>query len=308
MTTYDHDTDPSTPGAKRPADQTPATGAAPGGDPATRSEEAVPRFTSSRPPPGPGQHRNSSRGRPTTDPGVAPPPPLLPVPMEPMGIVVPSAPVDDTNEKGPPPDADDSVDVLLDGMAREQPEQPRASPRRESVPVGSMATEPALRTHSTLPYHEPKVIIDRHALGQSVPRGPAAGSAPRVDPSAWKASTDSGGQSLAPRVAVAILAGLMVVALIFVGLQRLSRHPSAAASAPEEVRASTSTVAPAEPAPSTAVPDVVDAGSSEPGASASGPSARKPVPAPKASAKQRPRPPVASKPPAVDLGEFKGAL
>ena len=132
MTNPNQDTDPSTPGAKRHSDpRTPVTGAVTGavGDPSAQG----------------------GRVRPTsTDPGVAPPGPMLPVPDEPMGIVVPSSAAQRLN---------DSVDVLLEGISREFPDRPYPASQSDGRSTATYhAGHPVRAGVGTPPSDEPKVL------------------------------------------------------------------------------------------------------------------------------------------------------
>ena len=339
MTTHDHDTDPSTPGAKRLPDAPPAAvvpGAAVEGTPSGR-DPALGRTTrASPPPPGPGPLRKSTRRRPTTDPGVAPPPPPLPVPSAPMGIVVPSAAFDGdgsaaAEEAIRPLDAldaldaeadDDSVDVLLEGIAREQPERPKAThdSSRQGQRIAAQPAAPLTRPAQNVSSGEPKVVIDHAALGPTL-RGDRGMVSLDTRPSTE--TTEPTGASLVPRVVVAVLAGLLVVTVIFVALKRTSRapapegagttasvQPSPVAAAPRAVLANAAESAAAAPPVAPVAPVASDGPSSPPSPSAiaANASPRKGAPAGKAAVKAKSRPPTAPKATGTDLGEFKGAL
>ena len=327
MTNYDHDTDPSTPGAKRPA--APKTGGAdPVVEPDGRSEagnEAGTRAVSSRPPPpGQGQRRNSPRGRPTTDPGIAPPPPPLPVIDQPTDLVVSSFRAEhgspSSKETESAQDAFDSVEVLLEGIAREQPERPRAPGTIENRPASARLddTPPTGRPQATLPYDEPKVIIDRGALGDPIRRGPAVRSSPRVEPKVWNVSTGPSSRPLGPRIIVAILAALGVVLLIFVALKRTSpAHVVEVAAGPAPAQPVASAPPIPTEAPSAAAPEHPAAAASENPEAGPVPTAlasstvvgtRKAAAPGRPGVKPKTRSPAASRPPGADLGEFKGSL
>ncbi len=322
MTNYDHDTDPSTPGAKRPADQK-ASGAdsiaAADIGSAARNEAGTRAVSSRPPPPGPGQRRDSPRGRPTTDPGIAPPPPPLPVIDPPTDLVVPSFRAEygsrSTDETAP--NTFDSVDVLLEGIAREQPERARTSGAIETPSAPARWGDPG-GPHGTPPYGEPKVIIDRRALEQPTGRGPVARSSPRIDPKVWNVSTAPSGRPLAPRVLIAVLAALGVVLLIFVALKRTSPGPVLeVAAGPASARPIASVpVVPAE-SPSAGVPEHPAPVASESPEAPPAPSAlasatiagaRKAAAPAKPGVKPKTRSAPAARPPGADLGEFKGSL
>lgn len=243
MTTQNHDTDPSTPGAKRLSEpRTPRAAAVGLDDVGQPFEEDVA-----------GAGRTSaSRSRPTTDPGIAPPPGPLPVPRHPMGIIVPPAVAR----------ANDSVDVLLDGISREQPEPARALPETQGQSAAAYHGEHTLRAARTSPIEEAKVVIDPATPPETAPvvRFTAL---PDADPRAWGETTAVRPQPLGSRVFIAIAAGVGVVSVIFVTLQRTSstmgtappvRLPNAAIAAVPATN-----LAPAVPSPAPAFPPAAPA-------------------------------------------------
>jgi hypothetical protein len=322
MPTHEHETDPSTPGAKRPDDrQSAAERPAIVHGPAPRPTDKATRVPSPPPPPpGRGQHRNSLRGRPTTDPGVAPPPAPLPVPREPMGIIVPSVVAGSTwselRESGPGEDADDSIDVLLEGIARDQPDSPRGASPTDAPSRAARATDLASRR---LGNDEPKVVIARAALGQTGrPERPVG---PNADSAASTESIDIGSQPLAPRIVIAVVAGLVVVTAIFVALQRTSREgvvgdgagtmaPVPAMSASPSPGAAAPPVAPSEIRAAVVAPEASEGplAVAMPTAPAASSAPRRGAPAGKPTNKSRPRASGAPKPSGADLGEFKGSF
>jgi hypothetical protein len=308
MTTQDHDTDPSTPGAKRPPDPRPAVGGTP--EDAGSLADGAANLESADGSPG---RLDAARSRPTTDPGIAPPPEPRPIPRKPMGIVVP--PVVRR--------ANDSVDILLDGISREQPEPSRPTPQTDGQSAAAYHAEHAVPAAQPPPDDEPKVVIYRPPLAQTV-RMAQAKVAPDADPKAWTETTAVGAQPLAGRVVVAVLAGSVVVMVIFVALQRMSSERAADAPRPA-VGGSASTAAapmatvavenvapapapapkePAAPAASPAAASAESPQSAAPSAAANNlarkgaPMWRPPKPRPKSSAS-------ATKPASSDLGEFK---
>jgi hypothetical protein len=317
MTTHDHDTDPSTPGAKRPTrsqGDIDASGALVDGSVPGRQSEVSAR------PPGPGPRPSSPRGRPTTDPGVAPPPEPLPVPEQPMGIVVPSLAGDGTPEGADlRVDYDESVDVLLEGIAREQPEWPRTAHAPGPTTV-SHGTEAVIPRPQASRRDEPKVVIAQPPLGETLQVGRAGVSVPRVDPKAWTESTAVASPSLAPRIGIAMVAGLVVVIAIFIALQRTSRDRGLEATGTGSPVQLATTAGAAMPA--AAVPEAVATGAGGPMAAeaaapvstasataASSGSRKGAPPAARPMNKTKPRPSApAPKPSGTDLGEFKGAF
>jgi hypothetical protein len=242
-----------------------------------------------------------------------------------MGIVVPSVAASKAN---------DSVDLLLEGISREQPQRPRTTSQTEGQSTAAYHVEHAIRAAQALPADEPKVVIAQPALGgtQRIAR-PQGG-----DAKAWTETTASSSQSLAPRVAIAIVAGLAVVMVIFVALQRTSpEQPAASTGAPATVltaaRAPTPSAAPSvestagaslvarETVPLVMLPPVppettvtsalppTAALPAPPGAAApQGSALRRPAPAARP-IRPKPRlPSSTSKPSGRDLGEFKGSF
>jgi hypothetical protein len=279
----EYDTDPSTPGAKRLSEPR-------AGDSAISKDKKLASTAAAEVP---------SRVRHNTDPGIAPPPAPLPVPIEAMGIVVP--PVART--------PNDTVDALLEGIRREQP-QPNTTP-------------PQVPAHD-----EPKVVIERPLLAQTV-RIRVSGSKVSVEPygSAATDTTTATARPIVGRMAIAVLAGVVVVMLIFVLLQRISaqvgyaRAPAlpapvvpraAAPSSPGEPPVTTDVPLPpaVETTPATRAaiqsppPETSAAASSVPAVASTSPKPAQPRPSkPKTKAA-----PPATRPASDDLGEFKPAF
>jgi hypothetical protein len=238
MTTKEQDTDPSTPGAMRglaPTDPTPA--------PVAASLHV------------------------STDPGVGPPsqPPMASaVPVHrtpPMGIVVPAS-----SQVKP---RKDSVELLLDGMQGPQPERPKTMPATDGQSSASYHAEHMVRPARTSPDEEPKVVVER----------PLQAPTTRIDRAKVQAVIEAADarrrameatavlpQQIAPRVIVAIVAGVVVVLGLFVAFRLvIGNHGSAtapAASTPVVVAA----VAP--PAPVVAPAPTQPVASGDPAASA----------------------------------------
>jgi len=289
MTTKEQDTDPSTPGAMRglaPTDPTPAP---------------IPAST-----------------HVSTDPGVGPPsqPPMasaMPVHRTPpMGIIVPASSQVKPNK--------DSVELLLDGMQGPQPERPKTMPQTDGQSSASYHAEHMVRPARTSPDDEPKVVVER----------PLQAPTTRIDRAKVQAVIDAADarrrameatavlpQQIAPRVIVAIVAGVVVVVGLFVVFQVTMGTPAkttagttpvasrpavvAAVAPPAPVAATTPTTqatASTDPAVSP-VPTESATAASRPSASATpwwaNPSAkpRNPRPAPTATAGSG------------DIGEFK---
>jgi hypothetical protein len=315
MTNPNHDTDPSTPGAKRQSDS--AATAELGG--------------------------SAVRARPTTtEPGLAPPGPMLPVPEEPMGIIVPTSSAQRLN---------DSVDVLLEGISREFPERPRAA-QPAAPPVDDRSTAIYHAGHAvraglgTPPRDEPKVVIERLQLAKTARVARPSGPADEDDAREWTETTMVRAHPLVSRVVIALVAGIAVVVVIFVALERTSNErvllmrgapapaspATAAMSAPVPAPAPAGAAPPAtagvltsemHPATAAAVPawapgesapaPTVIAAESPPTpsaiASASGGPRRPPGFLPVKASRPRAKPVAsAARPAAADLGEFKAAF
>ena len=300
MTTPDYDTNPSTPTSKRASEP--------------RVEAAVPAAL-------PDGGRESRLSRPTTDPGVAPPPGMLPAaPKVPRRIVVPSV--------SPPPN--DSIDVLLDGISRDQPEGSRSTPQTEGQSAASYHGEHAIPAAQMPTSDEPKVVIERAPLTRTIRLPRSAVAASFVDTKASAETTTVKSQSVAGRVTLAVVAAVFVVVGIFVALRRLapetsaapaadlapSREPSLAAASPAPLSAVTSanTAPPAAAvsvgtAPALAVAMAPIPSENPSAAAATGNPTRKASAAAPRPSRSKPRP-VASvqKTLGGDLGEFKASF
>jgi hypothetical protein len=266
MTTKEHDTDPSTPSARRPN-----------------------KMRSTSPPP-----------PADTDPGLAPPPMETEPPSAPLGIKVPSnrppprgadtfetaLPVGlATNDDSPKASKKDSVEILLDGMAELRLDRARTTPQTAGQASASYHAEHQVHASERPPpiADEPKVLLEqpptvtmRLVRGASLRPGEA-------DPT-WIRP-----EQTLRRVFIALAAGLAVVIAIFVWLQAASRSGERAqegAAKPEAIRASQpmatappgvapprAPVAPAVDTPPTAAAGVAAEGAAAvpvPGASAGG--------------------------------------
>jgi hypothetical protein len=307
-TTPDNDTDPSTPGAKRASDPRAAAevfvedaNPPPSPPPASPGQSGSPGLSAS---PGSSASPGLPRPKPTTDPGVAPPPSeQLTVPRQPMGIVVPAV----------ARSVNDSVEILLEGMDRTQPERPRATSQSAGQAVASYHGEHAVRAPQPLPDDEPKVVIERRLLAQTlrVARSKAGRKKTAIQAASPKPSTPIG-----RRMLIAVVAGLAVVSVIFVALRRGSSGFTSAAGASRVASDSVAAAAPpahehakeVSPAQELAMPVAVapPAESQSPAAtSASSRVTRKP-PSPWQPAKPKLKPlPAETSPNAPDLGEFR---
>lgn len=279
MGTNDQDTDPSTPAALgvAPTDPTPTPAAA----------------------------------KASTDPGIGPPsqPEIATLKMPvrrtpPMGIVVPASSAVKPRK--------DSIELLLEGMQGPQPERPKTTPQTDGQASAAYHAEHLVRPARTSPDEEPKVVVER-------PHQPPT---TRIDRSKVQAIVEQADaqrramettavlpQQVAPRVIVAVVAGLVVVLGLFVVLKlatgddkgsRRAAPPVAATATPLPATAvppppaTTMAVAPANPAVEPAEQPAVESPSPSP-APATPPAS----PRPKAPARTAP----ASGAP--NLGEFK---
>jgi hypothetical protein len=329
MTTNpDQDTDPSTPGAKRLSD--PRSVAAP----------EVPEDASSIP--------KASSLRPTTDPGIAPPPGPRPVPEKPMGIVVPPAAgsgVDHAPAARRGIDGDartatgrqphESVDSLLDGIAREVSDPIESTSQTRGQTTAAYYAQHSIRSARMPEDEEPKVVIARPPLQQTlrVPRSHASpstvgardsdGTSQAAGPNSrlWDATTP---QPLIGRVTIAVIAGLVVATTIFMALRRVSSEgpqqtgastPASTATSVPPAMATSGNVA-AAPMPTQRAPTIASgsitaaaaetAPSATPSAAAAS-AARKVAPAPPPN-KTRPKPSASATKSGPSLGEFKASF
>jgi hypothetical protein len=298
MTTQEYDTDPSTPGAKRLS------------DPRSAAVESL------EDPQGSGPEdvgAVSPRARPTTDPGIAPPAEPLPVTGEPMGIVVP--PVVRTSN--------DSVDVLLEGIRREQSGR-GGTAQTDGHKAAAYHGEHRLHAAHAAARVEPSVLVERPILEQTV-RIRMSGSKvwlPDADARDATQPTAVGTRSMMLRMALAVCAGVVVVVALFAAFQRWSRQvtpaaPTAQTSEPVSTQGPDPTSASLPKSASQAMPLVpVDSSTTKraveaeptPAAAVVSSTVRRPASSAKPNKpKAKPAAP-AAKPTSDDLGEFKSAF
>ncbi len=198
MSIYDQDTDPSSPEARRPTPEPPGTMQTP----------APPR-------------RSSRAAR--TDPGMGPPsaPPTLQAAGRPMGVVVPpaskrgaAAVVASAPTGGRPKD---SVELLLDGMAGPRPDRTKTLSQTSGEASAAYHAEHAVRAGRTARDEDRKVLVDTVRLPIGADADDLGGPMPGRDPTFVLPAR------LAPRVVIAVLAGLLVVVVLFAAFD----HPSA---------------------------------------------------------------------------------
>ena len=272
MGTNNKDTDPSSPGALRPrtphiealASTKPTTD--PGLGPPSVSTAAPARRSPVSVPPPSMRHAHG--------PNAITPPDLTPI-----------APPASATSSSMPSSIKDSVELLLEGMAGPRPDRRKTKPQSDGEASAVYHAEHGLRRARNSSEPGPKVVVERAPPVTSttertpiVPRASAPGSREAL-------STFVPGRVLRRRVAVALVAAVLIVLLSFVGL-RLSAHhdePAAGSSTDQPVGATnaqepsgaTSTVqgasaatnARAAPAPGalTATPPIAEG---EPGSSA----------------------------------------
>jgi hypothetical protein len=271
MAIYDQDTDPSSPGSRRP----------------------------------PGSRATS------TDPGVGPPSQDLDgkpmgVVVPPAGGPVEGRPVSVFSSPGK---TKDSVELLLEGMAGPRPDRVKTMPRTAGDAAAAYHAEHAVHAAHTSPDEQPKVMVDRGPVEVRDATDPSRKGLPLVEvPYGWGAAdpTYVPPKPLGLRIGFAALAGVFVVVTIFVSLERpppsagvsapaSSAAPSAIQVAPVElVPVATPPAAPSPPALTAMATPTVDPALQ---ASSAAPFA---APPPRAS-KARTRPSA----PSPDMGEFK---
>jgi hypothetical protein len=231
-----------------------------------------------------------------------------------MGIVVPAA--------GPVKPKKDSVELLLDGMQGPQPQRPRTTPQTDGESHAAYHAKHQVHAARTSPEDEPKVVVERPNLPQTT----------RIDRSRIQSVIDQADamrreneatavlpQRVAPRLLVAIVAGLAVVMGLFVLLRLAFKH-DADERPPVEARpaAVAPQVAPPPALPASAPPAPVPA-TAESSASVPPPdpspaetSTAKPPPAARAWAppagKPRVPPKASASSPTVDLGDYQTQL
>jgi hypothetical protein len=299
MGTESEDTDPSSPGALRPNSQGNITVAQALADPAS--------------------------GQPTTDPGLGPAvgPPSASN-RRPMGVTVPAPSI--RPKPGPnaitppeirpvappgsvrPPGAKDSVELLLEGMAGPRPERRKTTtPQSDGEPSAAYHAEHGVPRARTSEPAGPKVVVERPVPG-TVLRERRHASGPR---SREALSTFVPARVLRRRAAMALVAGVLIVLLSFMGLRLSGRRdpPAEAAPPPQSAAASMESASPVG-----VEPDHATAGPAKPPAPVAAPQSRGDSPP---SSPSRPSGRALTRPPrdraagdapgipAGDLGEFK---
>jgi hypothetical protein len=230
MGIHDQDTDPSTPSALASAPTDPAH------DPQAQGVPGAKASTDPGlgPPSQPNLNVTMKMVPPGAPPAPAPSPPPQPAQQRAypaLGIVVPAS-----AQVGP---KKDSVELLLDGMVGPQPERPKTMPATDGQASASYHAEHLVRAARTSPDEEPKVVVDR----------PAQAPTTRIDRARVQSVIDQADalrraeeativlpQPMAPRLVVAIVAGITVVLGIFLVFRIASRD------APRDDRAAAQTM------------------------------------------------------------------
>jgi hypothetical protein len=321
MTTEKEDTDPSTPSSLRPR--------------SARGSYGLREIGAREPSP-------EDPNRPTTDPGLGPLPASAPTPRPPpvssrsRGVVVPPPSGMGPNAVTPAlgtrvaplapasaalssalaraKDSKDSVELLLDGMGGPRPERRKTTPQSDGEASAAYHAQHGLHRAHALGAPGPKVVVERApeplvSEPDTVPTPPPPLASHASD------TTVVPVRNLGRRIAMAVLAALLIVLAAFVGLDLLSPRTNATAHAsrpppqPELAAPSAPSAAPAAPpvAPRASEPTLVAA--TNPTAAIAAPANAPPEPAvakPAVSAQaEGPRRRRRSASDSDDVGEFK---
>jgi len=255
MTTEKEDTDPSTPSSRRPNGARKAYGLREAG-----AREPLPE----------------DPNQPTTDPGLGPGPSRAPTPQpspvssRSRGVVVPApsslgpnavTPAAGTRAVPVGPassvlssvfarakDSKDSVELLLDGMAGPRPERRKTTPQSDGEASASYHARHGVHAAHASQQPGPKVVVGPAP-------SPEADTVPTPPPKASNVAdtTFVPGRALARRIALALLAGLLMVLASFVVMDLVAPRPHPGARA-------ASTPWPAEPSVVEALPTASAAG------------------------------------------------
>jgi hypothetical protein len=213
-------------------------------------------------PSSPGALRTPSGRHPRTDPGLGPHSDSPVSPRRPLGVIVPAPsgrPSAGPNAITPPEmraippaalSSKDSVELLLEGMTGPRPDRRKTRPQSDGDAAAAYHAEHGVRRARTSSEPGPKVVVER-PMTSPVPRerSPSAGVVRPAGPSREALSTFVPGRVLKRRVAIALLAGGLIVFLLFVVLRAgPERHDVAPAVAGGAVEiAPTIVTAPAAP-------------------------------------------------------------
>jgi len=321
MSIHDQDTDPSSPSALRglvATDPTPnpATHVAtdPGLGPGGHAPAGAPGGPAGPPAQGGGPHTSPLPPQATQR--------ILPTPSAPLGIIVPA-----TSAVTP---KKDSVELLLDGMQGPQLERPKTTPQTDGQSHASYHAQHQVHPSRTGPNDEPKVVVERPVLAATTRIDRSKVAAVIAQHDAMRRSNDATvvlPQQVAPRIVVALVAGVIVVIAIFfvvrVIVARSAAETNAAGGATRAPALTATATAP--PVTPTTTPLATSAASSEatngtstavsPGATSTAPAASTATPPPSGAPRATTAPafpwstaPAGSRPRTTkptDVGEFK---
>jgi hypothetical protein len=187
--------------------------------------------------------------------------------------------------------AKDSVELLLEGMAGPRPDRRKTMPQSDGEAAAAYHAEHGVRRARTSSEPGPKVVVERPQGGFPTERkralaAPPAARAPAGSREALSTFVPS--RALRRRVALAVVAGLLIVLLSFMTLRLTGKRHDALAPASGTTAAATAAspgegTASAEP-PSAAIPEATAASPDpvreEPSTAASPQAAALPVPPP----------------------------
>jgi len=250
MSIHDQDTDPSSPSALRglvATDPTP--------NPASHVSTDPGLGPGAHAPPGAAVAGAGGQGQPQpAAPGVSPLPPnatqrILPTPPQPLGIIVPA-----TSAVAP---KKDSVELLLDGMQGPQLERPKTTPQTDGESHAAYHAQHLVHPSRTGPSDEPKVVVERPVLSATTRIDRSKVAAVIAQHDAQRRSNDATAvlpQQVAPRIVVALVAGLVVVIGIFFVVKVVVARNAADANARGAARLPTTATVTAAPGTLPATP------------------------------------------------------
>jgi hypothetical protein len=213
MGTNNKDTDPSSPGALRP--RTPHVEALASTKPTTDPGLGPPSVSAVAP----GRRSPVSVPPPSVRHGHGPnaitPPDLQPI--------APPSPGFPSSFSSSSASTKDSVELLLEGMAGPRPDRRKTKPQSDGEASAVYHAEHGLRRARNSSEPGPKVVVERAASAAAAAPTPVL---PRATPpgSREALSTFVPGRVLRRRVAVALVAGVLIVLLSFVGLRLTGGH------------------------------------------------------------------------------------
>ncbi len=315
MGTNNEDTDPSSPRALRP----------PAPPLAAASHETATQTTSKQPttdpglgPPSSGASGGSEARGPVSPPrrtAVTVPPPSSRLRPGPSAITPPdltpiSAPTSSSSSVfSPAPSTKDSVELLLEGMAGPRPDRRKTKPQSDGEASAAYHAEHGVRRARAPSQPDAKVVVERTpstaapALADTVPGSPDSPGFPLGSREAL--STFVPARVLRRRVALAIVAGALLVLISFVGFRLGGHRPPPVPAAASIATTAAAPASPAPPPPVTAAPEA-ETSPGEAARESTGESAARPAAAaPSGSAPSRRHARPSPDDPAGDLGEFK---